>query len=258
MGLRYLRRCEGRHVLTRLCHVGWAVLAGNTRVQDPHANFRNAFAGSSHSSNDVRPPTLLWPSPDLQFTRAVRNGDFQSAQRLRRVVKRELRAQQRQEPRPHAQDRWPARPVDLRYPIPARKHLILCCRDQGRDPRVRRDRRESLLPERLWSEGAEGADSVRRAECARKRHHCRTSFLVFERMGKMLTSGSSLVVYIDVRGIAREPGAREGGHTPPVRQQVLGVQLAHGQVSPAWPHHPSHPLRVYLPFLPPSHRLLVF
>lgn len=32
---------------------GWVVLAGKTRVQDPHANFRHAFAGSSTSSNDV-------------------------------------------------------------------------------------------------------------------------------------------------------------------------------------------------------------
>ncbi|EKM57702.1 uncharacterized protein PHACADRAFT_192839 [Phanerochaete carnosa HHB-10118-sp] len=31
---------------------GWAVLAGHTKVTDPHINFRNAFAGSSHSSND--------------------------------------------------------------------------------------------------------------------------------------------------------------------------------------------------------------
>ncbi|KAI0687550.1 high affinity methionine permease [Earliella scabrosa] len=31
---------------------GWVVLGGHTRVQDPHANFRNAFEGSSHSSND--------------------------------------------------------------------------------------------------------------------------------------------------------------------------------------------------------------
>jgi hypothetical protein len=32
---------------------GWVVLAGGTSVQDPHANFRNSFAGSSHSGNDV-------------------------------------------------------------------------------------------------------------------------------------------------------------------------------------------------------------
>jgi solute carrier family 7 (L-type amino acid transporter), member 9/15 len=32
---------------------GWVVLSGKTRVADPHANFRNAFAGSSTSSNDV-------------------------------------------------------------------------------------------------------------------------------------------------------------------------------------------------------------
>ncbi|KAI9431494.1 amino acid transporter [Lactarius indigo] len=32
---------------------GWVVLSGQTRVQDPHVNFRSAFAGSSTSSNDV-------------------------------------------------------------------------------------------------------------------------------------------------------------------------------------------------------------
>ncbi|KAJ3555599.1 hypothetical protein NM688_g2484 [Phlebia brevispora] len=31
---------------------GWAVLAGHTKITDPHVNFRNAFADSSHSSND--------------------------------------------------------------------------------------------------------------------------------------------------------------------------------------------------------------
>ncbi|KAL2071894.1 hypothetical protein VTL71DRAFT_13129 [Oculimacula yallundae] len=30
---------------------GWVVLAGGTRVQDPHASFRNAFAGSARTSN---------------------------------------------------------------------------------------------------------------------------------------------------------------------------------------------------------------
>ncbi|KAI8974815.1 amino acid transporter [Trametes punicea] len=37
---------------------GWVVLSGHTRVQDPHANFRNAFAGSSHSSNDYATATF--------------------------------------------------------------------------------------------------------------------------------------------------------------------------------------------------------
>ena len=32
---------------------GWVVLSGHTRVADPHANFRNAFQGSSKSGNDV-------------------------------------------------------------------------------------------------------------------------------------------------------------------------------------------------------------
>ena len=36
-----------------LIDTGWVVLAGKTRVQDPYANFRHAFAGSSTSSNDV-------------------------------------------------------------------------------------------------------------------------------------------------------------------------------------------------------------
>lgn len=31
---------------------GWVVLSGHTRVKEPHANFRDAFAGSSHSSGD--------------------------------------------------------------------------------------------------------------------------------------------------------------------------------------------------------------
>jgi len=33
---------------------GWVVLSGKTSVEDPHANFRDAFGGSSHSGNDVR------------------------------------------------------------------------------------------------------------------------------------------------------------------------------------------------------------
>ena len=40
---------------------GWAVLAGHTKVQDPHINFRNAFAGSSHSGNDVSSSILSFP-----------------------------------------------------------------------------------------------------------------------------------------------------------------------------------------------------
>ncbi|KAI0365763.1 amino acid transporter [Pilatotrama ljubarskyi] len=31
---------------------GWVVLSGHTHIADPHANFRNAFSGSSHSAND--------------------------------------------------------------------------------------------------------------------------------------------------------------------------------------------------------------
>ncbi|GJE85364.1 amino acid transporter [Phanerochaete sordida] len=37
---------------------GWVVLGGHTRVQDPFVNFRDAFAGSSHSSNDYATATF--------------------------------------------------------------------------------------------------------------------------------------------------------------------------------------------------------
>ncbi|KAI0935056.1 hypothetical protein AcV7_003963 [Taiwanofungus camphoratus] len=37
---------------------GWVVLSGHTRIKDPHVNFRNAFAGSSHSSNDYATATF--------------------------------------------------------------------------------------------------------------------------------------------------------------------------------------------------------
>lgn len=37
---------------------GWVVLSGKTRVADPHYNFRNAFAGSSTSSNDYATATF--------------------------------------------------------------------------------------------------------------------------------------------------------------------------------------------------------
>ncbi|KAI0365762.1 amino acid transporter [Pilatotrama ljubarskyi] len=37
---------------------GWVVLSGHTRVADPHANFRHAFAGSSNSSNDYATATF--------------------------------------------------------------------------------------------------------------------------------------------------------------------------------------------------------
>lgn len=51
---------ENQHrvfVLTAvITETGWVVLSGHTRIQDPHANFRDAFAGSSHSSNDVSAP----------------------------------------------------------------------------------------------------------------------------------------------------------------------------------------------------------
>ncbi|KAI0685729.1 amino acid transporter [Cytidiella melzeri] len=37
---------------------GWVVLSGHTSIKDPHVNFKNAFAGSSHSSNDYATATF--------------------------------------------------------------------------------------------------------------------------------------------------------------------------------------------------------
>ena len=59
---RYIRNAIHRYS-------GWAVLSGKTRVQDPNANFRNAFAGSSTSSNDVCANLIPISSPDPIFIR---------------------------------------------------------------------------------------------------------------------------------------------------------------------------------------------
>ncbi|RPD60343.1 high affinity methionine permease [Lentinus tigrinus ALCF2SS1-6] len=45
-------------ILVFIVITGWAVLSGRTHIPDPHANFRNAFAGSSHSSNDYATATF--------------------------------------------------------------------------------------------------------------------------------------------------------------------------------------------------------
>ncbi|KAI0783783.1 amino acid transporter [Abortiporus biennis] len=37
---------------------GWVVLGGHTRIKNPHMNFHDAFAGSSHSSNDYATATF--------------------------------------------------------------------------------------------------------------------------------------------------------------------------------------------------------
>ncbi len=56
---------------------GWVVLAGKTRVQDPHANFRHAFAGSSTSSNDVCTGLISVSSSDPMFNLPVCSCDVQ-------------------------------------------------------------------------------------------------------------------------------------------------------------------------------------
>ncbi|PSS37483.1 hypothetical protein PHLCEN_2v690 [Hermanssonia centrifuga] len=45
-------------ILVFIVITGWVVLAGHTSIKDPHANFRNAFANSSNSSNDYATATF--------------------------------------------------------------------------------------------------------------------------------------------------------------------------------------------------------
>ncbi|PCH35044.1 amino acid transporter [Wolfiporia cocos MD-104 SS10] len=45
-------------ILVFVVITGWVVLSGHTRIADPHYNFRNAFAGSSHSSYDYATATF--------------------------------------------------------------------------------------------------------------------------------------------------------------------------------------------------------
>ncbi|KAH9937963.1 amino acid transporter [Amylocystis lapponica] len=45
-------------ILVFIVITGWVVLSGRTQIADPHVNFRNAFAGSSHSSYDYATATF--------------------------------------------------------------------------------------------------------------------------------------------------------------------------------------------------------
>ncbi|KAJ7701440.1 amino acid transporter [Mycena rosella] len=45
-------------ILLLIVITGWVVLSGKTHIRDPHVNFRDAFAGSSHSSNDYATATF--------------------------------------------------------------------------------------------------------------------------------------------------------------------------------------------------------
>ncbi|RPD60338.1 hypothetical protein L226DRAFT_469430, partial [Lentinus tigrinus ALCF2SS1-7] len=56
---------------------GWVVLSGRTHIKDPHVNFRNAFAGSSHSGNDYATATfkVLFTYAGWYVINKVLNGD---------------------------------------------------------------------------------------------------------------------------------------------------------------------------------------
>lgn len=49
--LRYVRRLI--NICSSISITGLVVLGGHTRVEDPHANFRNAFDGTSHNGNGL-------------------------------------------------------------------------------------------------------------------------------------------------------------------------------------------------------------
>lgn len=86
------------------------VLGGHTRIQDPHANFRDAFAGSSHSSNDV---SVLVCHLERSRGRLIANNcvvcyrNIQSLECVCRVVERQLCHEQREESCADSEDRRP-------------------------------------------------------------------------------------------------------------------------------------------------------
>lgn len=47
----YVRRLI--NICSSISITGLVVLGGHTRVEDPHANFRNAFDGTSHNGNGL-------------------------------------------------------------------------------------------------------------------------------------------------------------------------------------------------------------
>ena len=105
---------------------GWVVLSGKTRVQDPRANFRNAFAGSSQSSNDVN--YFLSHLPHLSYLiwhLLVCHCNVQSTRRLFRLVKCQLRPKRCQESRADPQDRRPSWAWNLRRSLYSQQYIVL-------------------------------------------------------------------------------------------------------------------------------------
>lgn len=53
--LRFVNVVSCVKVITLLFVVvtGWVVLAGGTRITDPHANFRDGFAGTTSNGNGI-------------------------------------------------------------------------------------------------------------------------------------------------------------------------------------------------------------
>ena len=104
---------------------GWAVLAGHTKVQDPHINFRNAFAGSSHSGNDVSRSisSFSWVHSELS---TVRNSHVEDSMVVLRVVERKLCHEQRQRSCEDLEDRRPSSPHNLCRFIYSGQCRILC------------------------------------------------------------------------------------------------------------------------------------
>ena len=64
----YIWNRKYRAAHSQLTSPAWVVLGGGTHIKDPHANFRNAFAGSSRSGGDVCRHT---PSAHELFTHVI-------------------------------------------------------------------------------------------------------------------------------------------------------------------------------------------
>lgn len=110
-------------ILLFIVITGWVVLSGKTSVKNPHQNFYNAFAGSSHSGNDVGFYFSIFRLPELS-PRSVCNCHLQSLERLCWVVQCKLRDERGQKPSSDAQNRWTTGFRTLCHIIPTCQHRV--------------------------------------------------------------------------------------------------------------------------------------
>ena len=105
---------------------GWVVLGGGTHIKDPHANFRDAFAGSSHSGSDASQQVLSGNYIADCYVSSVCNSDFQGPQRLCGVVERQLRTKRSAQSGSDTKDRRSPRLRNLRRFIHVCEYRLFC------------------------------------------------------------------------------------------------------------------------------------